>query len=54
MNEAAESLKKYIKGYYIELDLAIMFKKSQSEIDKILDRINEVKKMIDELEKTGK
>lgn len=51
MNKAAESLKKYLEGYHIELDLAIMLGLPSAEIDRLLDRINEVKAMIEELEK---
>ncbi len=54
LNIAAENLKKYLQGYYIELNMAQILKIPPSDIDKILDRINEIKLMIEELEKEGK
>ena len=54
MSKTKEILKEYLKGYYKHLDAFVQSKPPQSEIDKILDRINEVIEMIEELERDGK
>lgn len=54
MNKAAESLKKYLEGYNQILDMTLAMNTNSEEIDKILDRINEIKQMISDLENSDK
>lgn len=50
-NKSITNLKKYLEDELKNLDLMIkFFNISQSEIDKKLDRINEIREMITELQ----
>lgn len=50
-NKSITNLKKYLEDELKNLDLMIkFFNINQSEIDKKLDRINEIKEMITELQ----